>query len=185
LRERHRSGTIETEAIVASGDEKFTEMYRQTPTSSTPSSMCKKLIASFLVLLGMSSVLTARLIQPWTYQEMFDKADLVVIGRFSKTADTDERTVLLDHINVVGVLTEFETKLILKGDKKLARFQLHHYRLKSGDDWRIANGPALVEFRGPHPEFLLFLTRERYGKYKPVTGQTDPAGISVIELVTY
>ena len=92
---------------------------------------------------------------------------------------------MLDGIKVVGVLSQFETKLVLKGDKAMTAFQLHHYQLESSDDWRIANGPALITFKGPHPEFLLFLTKESNNTYKPVSGQTDPAGVSVLELTTY
>ena len=35
---------------------------------------------------------------------------------------------------------------------------------------------------GPHPDFLMFLTKEKDGRYVPVTGQVDPALFSVIEL---
>ncbi|HYK23177.1 MAG TPA: hypothetical protein VEU75_00775, partial [Candidatus Acidoferrum sp.] len=64
----------------------------------------------------------------------------------------------------------------------LATFQLHHYRFRSEDDRLAANSPNLVEPSGQHQVFLLFLVKERDGRYAPVTGQTDPATFSVLEL---
>jgi hypothetical protein len=115
---------------------------------------------------------------------MFDKADLVVIARPTSTKDTDERSTVLHDIPVVGVSTEFDARLVLKGSK-ISTFKLHHYRLQSFDDWRIANGPGLIKIEihpHQHKDFLLFLRREKDGGYVPVTDQTDPAGTSVIEL---
>ena len=117
---------------------------------------------------------------------MFDKADLVVIAHRVSTKNTDERSMLTDlrpHVAVVGVVTEFRTLLILKGAKNATKFNLHHYRLQSENDQNVESGPDLVRFsRGQHVPFLLFLIKERNGKYAPVTGQTDPAAFSVLEL---
>ncbi len=137
------------------------------------------------VMLATPALVTARLTRAWTYQEMFDNADLVVIARSTSTKDTDERSKVLEDIPVVGVLTEFQTLLILKGAKEIKAFTLHHYRLASADDWNIANGPGLINIQiDPHRiyTFFLFLRREKDGVYVPVTDQTDPAGTSVIEL---
>jgi len=141
-------------------------------------------LISFLVL-GFGLVAddaNARITKAWRYQEMFDKADLVVIARVAATKDTDERSTILT-LDVIGVVTEFRTHLILKGDKSIKTFQLHHYRLVSeSDKWNIANGPNLISFSWEHPPFLLFLTREGDGRYAPVTGQEDPNAFSVLEL---
>jgi hypothetical protein len=124
----------------------------------------------------------ARITKAWRYQEMFDKADLVVIARVVTTKDTAEHSTLLS-LNVIGVETEFKTHLILKGDKSVETFQLHHYRAASAEaDAAVANGPNLVRFSFEHPAFLLFLTKEDDGRYMPVTGQEDPAAFSVLEL---
>ena len=113
---------------------------------------------------------------------MFDKADLVVIARVVATKDTDERSTLLSF-DAIGVVTEFKTHLILKGEKKINRFQLHHYRLASESDKEtIANGPNLISFSRERVPCLLFLVKERDGRYAPVTGQEDPALHSVLEL---
>ena len=147
--------------------------------------MRARMLLSLAILLGATAVATARLTRAWTYQEMFDAADLVVIARPTSTKDTDERSKVLDDIPVVGVFTEFETRLVLKGPKETTAFTLHHYRLESTDDLNIVNGPWLIDIQiQPHRifTFLLFLRRERDGVYAPVTDQTDPAGTSVIEL---
>jgi hypothetical protein len=116
-----------------------------------------------------------------SYQEMFDKADLVVIATALATKETAEQSKLLGTVNVVGVETEFRTRLTLKGAKEVRKFVLHHYR--EADDQSIANGPALIHIPpGRHPDFLMFLVREKAGRYAPVTGQTDPILFSVLEL---
>jgi hypothetical protein len=150
----------------------------------------------WLLALSVPSLLLARLVRPWTYQEMSDKADLVVIASWVSTKDTDEHSTLQDvepPIKVVGVTSEFETRLVLKGSQDIKTFQLHHYRFQNEKDALWANRPSLVII---HPSvstkdgweypgggtFLLFLTKEQDGRYAPVTGQTDPAALSVLKL---
>ena len=120
----------------------------------------------------------ARIVEHWTYEEMFSKADLVVIAKVISTREIGERAVLLDDIKVVGVATEFKSLLILKGIDKPTTFQLHHYKLLSRADENLVNGPDLVRIPSQPSAFLLFLIKERDGRYAPVTGQIDPAGLS-------
>jgi len=125
---------------------------------------------------------SARITKAWRYQAMFDKADLVVIARVVVSKDTDERS-MLGPFHVIGVSTEYKTHLTLKGDKSVATFRLHHYRLASESEKEtIANGPNLIRFSFEHSAFLLFLIREPDGSYAPITGQEDPAIYSVLEL---
>jgi hypothetical protein len=145
--------------------------------------MPRRILLVLVMTLSGAGLLTARIMSdPWlTYQEMFDKSDLVVIATVQRTKDTAEKSKLLDTVDVIGVETEFNTELILKGSKDVRVFVLHHYR--EPDEGSTANGPSLL-FIGPekHPPFLLFLTKEKDGRYAPVAGQTDPALISVIKL---
>ncbi len=113
---------------------------------------------------------------------MFDKADLVVIARRVASKPIEEHTLVLDDIKVRGVITDFRSLLVLKGPKDISTFQLQHYQLESPRDENIANGPDLIRFRFEHPAFLLFLVKEGTNTYVPVVGQTDPAGLSVLEL---
>lgn len=146
----------------------------------------KFLVTILFLLILDAHLLTARLTQHWTYQEMFDKSDLVVIATFLSSKDKSEQAVLPDYkppLVVAEVLTEFEANLVLKGPKDVKRFQLHHYRYKSdADEWAVSNTPFLVKIPKYSPSFLLFLTRQSDGNYVPVTGQTDPAILSVLEL---
>jgi hypothetical protein len=146
--------------------------------------MCPRAIPPLIALLTAMTA-TARITASWTFQEMFAKADLVVIAYGLSSRDTDEHTTLKDiepHVSVVGVTSEFKTSLMLKGPRDLERFQLHHYRFASEDDQLAANSPDLVRLSDGHLPFLMFLVRERDGRYAPVTGQTDPASFSVLEL---
>jgi|SRR5579884_2357312 len=142
-----------------------------------------RLPLSILLAFALPEPLLARLTEPWTYNEMFNKADLVAIAYVVSSRDTNEHTTLAGDIEVVGVTTEFRSALILKGPHDITTFQLHHYRFKSETDREnIANAPALVRIGPHHPVFLLFLVHEPDGRYAPVTGQTDPALFSVIRL---
>jgi hypothetical protein len=81
----------------------------------------------------------------------------------------------------VGVQTTFRVCAVLKGDKALKRFTLHHFRDARPDPHEL-NGPGVVTFdpaRGGEATFLLFLVRERDGRYAPYGGQTDPGAQSV------
>lgn len=142
-------------------------------------------ILALLLLLAVPAVMNARLMQAWSYQEMFDKADLVVIARPLSTKDTTEKAGLPPfgpQVEVTGLSTEFEQRTVLKGDKTLTKFVLHHYRLARPKEV-VTNGPHLVAFEPASPRvFLLFLVKEPDGRYAPVTGQTDPGLFSVIRL---
>jgi hypothetical protein len=146
----------------------------------------KKLL-TLLLLISVPQLLTARITRHWTYQEMLQKADLVVIAQYVSTKDTSERTAVPDYtppLAVIGVVSEFETRIVIKGPPDIKKLQLHHYRYKSeGDKVAVSNTPELVEVTpGENPCFLLFLVKEADGKYAPVGGQTDPAGLSVLIL---
>jgi hypothetical protein len=147
-----------------------------------------------LCIASVSTPLTARLVRPWTYQEIFDKSDLVVIATFVSTRDTEERNILRDltpPVKVVGVTTEFETRLVLKGPKNVSRFQVHHFRFENPLEATWVDAPQLirlptapqdgVHYAG-HETFLMFLRKEPDGRYAPTTGQTDPATLAVRDL---
>ena len=128
----------------------------------------------------------ARLMSVLSYQELLDKSDLVVIAApLTRTADTTERAFLPNifrqdkdgkqiQIGAIGVETAFKSAAVLKGDKTVEQFVLHHYREAEPPDVEL-NGPFLVSFDPSHPGFyLLFLIRETDGRFAPAGGQTDP-----------
>jgi hypothetical protein len=141
-------------------------------------------ILAVALSIAFGDVVSAQLMYAWTYEELFSTSDFVVIAQpISATHDTDERTTLpeLDpSVPAIGVVTDFQTLLVLKG-KKQDRFVLHHYRLPQSDV-AIINGPVLVKFNPGHHEYLFFLVRERDGRFAPVAGQAHPGVFSVKQL---
>jgi hypothetical protein len=144
--------------------------------------------ALLLMSSGIPSSAPGRFGESASYEEMFAKADLIVIAKPISTAATTERTMLMpDRFHVIGINTYFETRVVFKGDKKVKIFVLHHYKLDPDiEKLVIINGPSLVDIDLGKPRaFLLFLTKETDGRYAPVSGQTDPWGLSVIELQSF
>ena len=137
--------------------------------------------ASLLVAIGIAG---ARPVRFWSFQELLDKSDLVVIATPTGTNDTKEHGGLpgAPSLPVIGVETRFAASAVLKGDKALKDFILHHYRYPA-DAPPVVNGPNLVSFApGEKRTFLLFLVLEADGRYAPTVGQVDPGlcGINVL-----
>jgi hypothetical protein len=145
-----------------------------------------------LVLLVCVS-LEARKVRILTYQELFDRSDLVVIATPSaKTKDISERSFLpgifsqnatgkQSKIQSVGVETPFKVALTLKGNGALTQFVLHHYR--EAVQGAELDGPGLISFDPGSTDrrsCLMFLVRESDGRYAPTGGQTDPALQSIV-----
>src|SRR3989442_9380840 len=79
----------------------------------------KRLITVFL-LLATALLAQARLMKSWSYQELYDQSDLVVIAKPISTQDTIEKASLPNispDVHVVGLSTEFEISLVMKGEK--------------------------------------------------------------------
>jgi hypothetical protein len=145
-------------------------------------------IAAIVLSLFAPCPAGGRLLQLWSYQELFDKSDFVAIAKVSgATRDTAKRSNLPgirppDSLPVIGVVTEFQTRLVLKGSK-LQRLILHHCRLPESNI-AIVNGPSFISFdpKKNSRTYLLFLIREPDGRFAPVAGQMD-LDISVQELI--
>jgi hypothetical protein len=144
----------------------------------------KRIIAVFLILTTLL-VAQGRLMIGWSYQELYDRSDLVVIAKPTLIQVTAETATLPDirpDTHVIGLSTEFAISLVVKGDKSVKKLTLHHYRLADPEQG-TKNGPHLAAFDPKqHTRFLLFLHREADGRYSPVSGQTDPALSSVVKL---
>ena len=137
----------------------------------------------FLAVVGVATAFpaTGRNI-PWPdYDKYFAQSDFVVIAQpVTETQDTGERTAspeFAKKLIAIGVSTQFESLLVLKGAKE-KQFTLHHYRYEQLDqDKVVVNGPSSMAFKSSsvHDEtYLMFLVRERDGRFAPVAGQTDP-----------
>ncbi len=154
----------------------------------------KKILPVLLLMFFLSGPLAARLlVGGLSFQEMFDKADIVVVATAIKTRDTTERKKLIEidvihtiapeqlQDEVTGVETEFQTRLMLKGAKDLNKFLLHHYKYTI--EREEMDTPQFIQIPSKrHGTFLMFLIREKDGRYAPVTGQFDPALLSVFEI---
>lgn len=109
---------------------------------------------------------------------MLEQSDLVVIGQFEKTVDVPAMVVpedLPENIRVRShaVETSFDVLAILKGDTRVRRISLYHYRL-------IAELAPLTNFQflsfGPKKEdevYLMFLKKLPDGRYTPTGGQVS------------
>ena len=143
-----------------------------------------KLLVVPLLMLAFLSETNARLTKLWSYQEMFDLADLVAVAKPISTEDTSEKGKLPEGpaVDVVGVTTKLEIHLVMKGDKALKDLRLHHYRQQNPKEV-LVNGPDFVSFNFKRPQnYLVFLKKASDGRYVPVAGQTDPAGFSIRKL---
>ena len=138
-----------------------------------------------LTVITLALLAQARSMRTWTYQELYDQADLVVVAKPISTQNTSEKAVLPNispDVHVVGLSTQFDISVVMKGDKNLRKCVLHHYRLANPKEM-LDNGPMLASFDPKqHTRFLLFLHREADGRYAPVSGQTDPILFSVQRL---
>jgi hypothetical protein len=154
--------------------------------------MTLRILFAALVLSLCTSASQARIVQIIGYDELFDKSDLIVIAHpASKTSDTRERTYFSgvaqmessgrqSRVPAIGVETTFDIIKILKGHADGKQFVLHHFREPSLES---LNGPITVSFDPSDPkrdgDVLLFLVREKDGRFAPYGGQTDPGFRSI------
>ena len=96
-------------------------------------SICQILLATAFLALSTGSI-AARTVRLWSYQELFDKSDLVLIATPTGTSDTKEHIDLPGFTgeHVVGVETKFSVSALLKGDPAQKEILLHHYRPADG-----------------------------------------------------
>ena len=141
-------------------------------------------------------LLNARPMIVLSYQQLRDRSDLVVIATpTSRTKDTAESSHLpgifsqdatgaQSQVSSIGVETEFKVSTVLKGEPSIQTFVLHHYREAVRKP--TMNGPLLLFFdpgdSSKRSSYLLFLVRERDGRYAPTGGQTDPGFKDVVKV---
>ena len=144
------------------------------------------ILATAFVLVW-TGIAGARAVQIFTFQERFEKFDLVVIAKPVVTQDLPEETVLpgiAPAVHVVGVDTGFDLSRVIKGDKSLKQAVLHHYRL-ANPKVPTVTGPMLVSFDpADKTSYLLFLKKEADGRLAPAFGQTDPGLCGILRIDT-
>src|SRR5947208_5917381 len=107
-----------------------------------------KRITTGLLILTAALLAQAREMRSWSYQELYDQADLVVIAKPISTQDASEKAVLptiSPDVHVLGLSTEFATSEGMKGDKSWKKCVLHHYRLANPKSL-MDNEPMLASF---------------------------------------
>jgi len=148
--------------------------------------------AALLVLAAATFVADARFIDLRTFRDLDKIADIIVVARPVSTKETAEQIALphITGIQVLGLSSEFEVSFVLKGDDRLKKLVVHHYRLADTPDQRMENdaplagdnGTALAAFEPKETTcYLLFLQREPDGRYAPID-QVDPAWTSILAL---
>ena len=142
----------------------------------------KYIFTGFLILAATTFEADARFIAARPFEEMEKTADTIVVAKPVSTKDTDEQTNLSSFkppVPVVGLSSEFEVGLVLKGDSSLKKLVVHHYRRADHTGWNEFN---LASFDPKDSaNYLLFLKREPDGRYAPLD-QVDPAWTSILKL---
>ncbi len=135
---------------------------------------------TYLMALCFGLESQAHIITVWSYDSLDEKATFVAIATPTKVATTTERAALpgiragTNEIIGTGMETVFEVLTVLKGDRSIRTFVLHHYALAEAKEI-ITSGPGLVSFEPKDRKtYLIFLQKEADGRYVAVSGQTDP-----------
>src|SRR5439155_7988201 len=109
------------------------------------------LLASTCLLVS-SGIVAARVVRIWSYQDLLEKSDLVVMATPTANNDTQEHIDLPGFTgeHVVGVETRFSVSAVLKGDKAAGAVVFHHYRTADSTNVpHVPNGPSFVSFDPP------------------------------------
>jgi hypothetical protein len=126
-----------------------------------------------LVSAGLVAAVGAREANWWSYRDLEQKSDLIVIAKPVEFRHLDEPVELPGLTStVLGVETRFVVLAVLKGKRETKDFILHHYRLRS--DGPVWNPPDFKRFEPKGCEqFLLFLAERSDGQFEAVAGQMD------------
>ena len=136
-----------------------------------------------VTLLLSVSLASARPVRMWSFQELNDKADLVVVATVASSADAKDHAYPEAKATTgVAIDSVFNVAGILKGELKTPTLTVRHYRYydrrldaASGPE----DGPCFLKFpardsEGYLNQFLMFLQRSADACYEPLSGQGDP-----------
>ncbi len=158
------------------------------------------IFVSAIGLVGLgANVTSAQLVPLWPKEKLFKESDLIVIAEAISTKNTKDRVVdeRWQDFKLAVIHTTFRPAHFVKGDKKLKKLVLLHFRMgedigKQPEVREIVNGPSFIEFQKepkapgkplvahfqgkkyPGPKYLLFLKKRKDGKYEFVTGRLFP-----------
>ena len=113
-----------------------------------------------------------------SHSNLLERADLVITASFVKTVKTEERRKIRHH-HATRVLSHFTIDSVLKGKLAEPDVVVGHYARppkKSQFDevclttWHF----SFISFKKSHDKYLIYLKKQKSGKYTPVTGEIDP-----------
>src|SRR5207245_1659205 len=127
---------------------------------------------TLLILLSLGLECPARISTAWNYDQLNEKATLIVIATPTKVSATDEQAALpniqtvrpdgkKENVLAKGVETTFEILAVLKGERDTKLLKLHHYALSGPKEASFGGGPGLVSFEPKSKKrYLMFLISE-------------------------
>jgi hypothetical protein len=137
-----------------------------------------KTILALLVLMFTATVVEARLVRSWSYQELFDASDTVLVVTATKSRPLPDFDSPEGYGLVGACQVDFTVLGVFKGDRKKEATATFYTRPKSGVV--VDNGPEFVTIETKeNNRYLLFLKDGR-----PVSGNIDP-GFSVRKLESW
>lgn len=140
-----------------------------------------KLLDLVAIILLAGSVMEARPVRLWSYQDLEKESDVVLICRVDAPTSRTKNKVRLPNWDgeYDVVVTGFTVEAPLKGDYELSYFQLHHLAYPE-DNSIVVNGCGHVWFSEKERFYLVFLSWKD-GKLQPTSGDCD-SNFSFIEL---
>ncbi|MBM4044883.1 MAG: hypothetical protein FJ279_07205 [Planctomycetes bacterium] len=128
------------------------------------------LLAS-LVLVAAVHTAQARLSRLWSYGELTEEADYVMIVSVSKPSERTGARKTLCGQECDRVRTQFDVRAVLKGKYGSRAVELHHFAYPK--DAGIVNGCGFVWFGQKNEYYLVFLKKGGDGNAVPVSGHED------------
>ena len=128
----------------------------------------------------------ARPIEIWEYERLFKESTLIVVVKPLSVRDATAKDKAVPATDqMTGIVTTFEVLVVVKGEYKDKKLDLIHFRLKP-HPLSYHNPPLLVSFINKptkpvsvrhryQDDFLLFLKKDKDGRWTFVSGQFDAA----------
>jgi hypothetical protein len=145
--------------------------------------MRKHISTGIVVILTLiASAALARSHRSWSYGQLMEASDLVVVATATNSVDSGELdTNSWSGVRFIGVNTDFDVHLVLKGTTNRSGITVFHLRHASEQRGGMDNGAMLVKFitkplgkYSAQPDYLLFLKQRSDGRYEPTSGHIDP-----------
>jgi hypothetical protein len=127
--------------------------------------MLARMSLTLSIVLAISNSASARAVYPWTYEELKEKSDVVIIASVASTEPFDEllevdrrhpKNQRPEHELSIfergtreldAQLTTFKLKAVIKGTVNGKRVQVIHYNVGKGDPGQYQGGARVAEFQ--------------------------------------